>query len=107
MYAWLSPRGPFFGAILVLSLASVFLTGWWWQELRDRQAEADAAHFNRLADDAVERVVERVQAYEQALRAGAGLFAANRDGAVSRDAWRRFVTTLDLDRNYPGMLGLG
>ena len=51
----------------------------------------------RRVDLAVE---ERMHAYVQVLRGGAGLFAASDE--VTRDDWRQYFQTLDLELNYPG-----
>lgn len=50
-------------------------------------------------------VSEAMRSYEQALRAGAGLFRAR--PVVTRDEWRTFVTSLQLDDEFPGFQGLG
>nr|WP_240954041.1 EAL domain-containing protein [Solimonas marina] len=43
----------------------------------------------------------RLQAYQQILRGGAGLFAASAE--VTRDDWRRYVDSLDVASSYPGV----
>lgn len=67
----------------------------------------------RLASERFENRVERVRiaiadrisAYQQLLRAGAALFAGSDE--VSSDEWRRFYQTLEVEDNYPGLLGFG
>ncbi|QAU36001.1 diguanylate cyclase [Janthinobacterium sp. 17J80-10] len=52
-----------------------------------------------------EAIYRRMQLYEQVLRGTQGLFAAS--GAVSREEFRSYIDTLDLQRNYPGIEGIG
>lgn len=60
-------------------------------------------------ENRVERVrmaiVDRISAYQQLLRAGAALFAGSDE--VSSDEWQRFYQTLQVEDNYPGLLGFG
>src|ERR1051325_8328199 len=58
-------------------------------------------------DNAVQRtddaVHDRIETYVDVLRAGAGLFAADRE--VSREEFRRFVERIQLQQRYPGVQG--
>lgn len=47
----------------------------------------------------------RLTAYEQTLRAGEGLWASSDD--VNREEWHTFVKTLKIEKNFPGIQGLG
>lgn len=67
------------------------------QRTRDR--------FEYLASDIQQRIEERMQTYEQVLRSGKGLFNASQ--TVDRDEWYRFVVSLEIDLNYPGIQGFG
>ncbi|WP_052807779.1 sensor domain-containing diguanylate cyclase [Methyloterricola oryzae] len=51
------------------------------------------------------RLEDRISAYEQVLLGARGLFAA--DVAVSRQVWHRFVESLELQRRFRGIQGLG
>jgi signal transduction histidine kinase/DNA-binding response OmpR family regulator len=55
----------------------------------------------RRIESAIER---RLAAYVQVLRGGLGLFAASDE--VTREDWRRYVASLQLERLYPGFRGL-
>ena len=44
-------------------------------------------------------------AYEQVLLGGIGLFAAS--DTVTREEWRIYVENLLIDKNFPGILGIG
>jgi signal transduction histidine kinase/DNA-binding NarL/FixJ family response regulator len=49
---------------------------------------------------------QRLAAYQEVLRGGVGLFAAT-DNQVTRAAWHTYVNTLAIDKNYPGIQGVG
>ncbi|WP_445371329.1 CHASE domain-containing protein [Methylomonas sp. HW2-6] len=51
------------------------------------------------------KINERLNAYAQLLKAGAGLFAAS--NTVERAEWKNFVEKLDLDQTYRGIQGVG
>lgn len=63
-----------------------------------RLLRADAMHLTDSLTDAM-------KTYEQTLRSGVGFLNAR--GTVSRDEWRVFVRSLALDREFPGIQGLG
>ncbi|MFO1498850.1 MAG: CHASE domain-containing protein [Verrucomicrobiota bacterium] len=48
---------------------------------------------------------QRMLAYEQVLRGGAGLITPF--DARTRDKWRIYVERLQIDRNFPGIQGIG
>src|ERR1043166_6424563 len=71
---------------------------------------ADSETTDRLRfDNAVQRtrdaIRDRLDTYADTLRAGAGLFAADRE--VSRDEFRRFVERMEVQKRYPGIQGIG
>ncbi|MEI7893494.1 MAG: CHASE domain-containing protein, partial [Myxococcales bacterium] len=51
------------------------------------------------------RIVKRMHENEQVLRGAAGLL--NSHPEVTRDEWRRYVSTLGLGEHYPGIQGVG
>ncbi|MCA8906696.1 MAG: CHASE domain-containing protein [Rhodospirillaceae bacterium] len=51
------------------------------------------------------RIVNRMAAYEQVLRGGVAVFSVFQP--VTRADWRNYVYLLDLDREYPGIQGVG
>ncbi|WP_114954572.1 CHASE domain-containing protein [Sphingosinicella terrae] len=63
------------------------------------------ARFEALAAGAVADIEGRVQGQVTLLRATAGFF--NASDRVTRDEFRVFVERLRLERNYPGVLGIG
>ena len=49
---------------------------------------------------------EHMLAYENALRGGAGLFSATHN-QVNAEAWKAYISTLNITENYPGIQGVG
>jgi len=68
---------------------------------------------NKLAEERFEFQIAEAQDiinkrfinYEQVLRGGLGLFKASNN--VERDEWKKYITTLEIDKYYPGTLGVG
>ena len=90
---------------LVVALSLLATASAWWFT-RHLEAERGAARFDREATRVVEHLVERMNRYEDALQAGVAAIAA-RGGNIDREAWRAFAATLDIDRRYPGIHGIG
>jgi len=67
-----------------------------------RQAEE---RFKFIADTVKQRIDERMAVYESLLHAGQGLFSASQE--VKRGQWHEFVEHLEIERNFPGVLGIG
>ena len=61
--------------------------------------------FDLHVQDVLRAINARMRRHEQILLGGAGLFDASQ--TVSRDAWRTYVARLKLERNYPGIQGVG
>ncbi|MDT5294046.1 MAG: hypothetical protein QOJ76_926, partial [Acidobacteriota bacterium] len=69
-------------------------------------AEAnDRLRFENAVQRTEDNIRNRLETYVGILRAGAGLFAADRE--VSRDEFRRFVERIELQKTYPGIQGVG
>ncbi|MFO1281368.1 MAG: CHASE domain-containing protein [Burkholderiales bacterium] len=84
---------------------SLVLTAIAWH-LSNRYVVARAGErFNYRSEDVEKAIATRMTNYEQVLRSGVALF--NSGGEPSREQWRRFVASLDLERNYPGIQGVG
>ena len=47
----------------------------------------------------------KLSAYEQILLGGAGLYEVM--GEVSRNQWRKYIESISLNKNYPGLRGVG
>ena len=88
--------------VLAVALLAASLIGAW-------QSHALIAQHQKTRFDAEVRRIEsaierRLTAYVQVLRGGLGLFAASDE--VTREDWRRYVESLQLERLYPGFRGL-
>lgn len=91
-------------AWLVLALGIVLSIGFW----RLAEASIEARAVDRFGDMSV-RVLAKIRltmtAYEQVLRGCAGLLRTH--DSVSRADFHRFVTAMNIDRDYPGLQGIG
>lgn len=65
----------------------------------------ERARFERLADGAVGAIESRMLAQLTLLRGAAGFF--NASNQVTREDFRAYVAQLQLQREYPGVLGIG
>ena len=71
-----------------------------------RSIERDArAEFERMSVRAEGEVTGRLENARHALRGASGLYAASR--RVDRDEFRRYVLSRDLNKEFPGVRGLG
>ncbi|RZI43982.1 diguanylate cyclase [Herbaspirillum sp. HC18] len=86
-------------------LASLLVTYQLWHGASRVAIGAVRSAFDYRVSDVNGRIRERLQIYEQVLRATKGLFMASEH--VSRTSFRAFVDTLDLSANYPGVQGIG
>ena len=68
----------------------------------DREARAE---FERMSVRVEGEVTGRLENARHALRGASGLYAASQ--RVDRDEFRRYVMSRDLNREFPGMRGLG
>ena len=71
------------------------------------QASQQRAHeqFRHRAEQEHLSLLSRMQAYEQTLRSAAALFASGKP--VTRTDWQRYVASLKLKENLPGVQGVG
>lgn len=88
--------------VLVSSLAVVILYA---RVAGEREAELAQARFVTEAGEVVALLRQKLLIYELTTRGGVSLFAT-----VERPTprqWRNYVDGLDIDRRFPGMMGLG
>jgi CHASE1-domain containing sensor protein len=91
-----------FAIFLTVTLASFLAAGYAYYAAD----EAGRIKFDAAADDAVGRIMVRLEQPFSLLYATLAFFTA-RDGDVSRPAFRTFVRTLDLETRLPGLQGIG
>lgn len=89
--------------VLAISLAITAL-GWRISSNYVEQRARDRFQFE--AQDANDRIVKRMQEYEQVLRGGVALFQTL-TAPPSRDEWHQYVNTLQIQRYFPGIQGIG
>jgi PAS domain S-box-containing protein len=87
---------------LVIGLAFALAS---WRQAADSAGREAALRFESAALDVRDAIRERMTAYEQVLRGGAGLFAASI--SVERHEWKSYVEHLRLQRHIPGIQGIG
>jgi PAS domain S-box-containing protein len=75
------------------------------RSLQNNSERLRIERFTLISDDLINNIKERLRQHEQILLGGAGLFDAS--SQVSREDWRTYVKRLDLEKNFPGILGVG
>lgn len=88
--------------ILGLGLSFTFLVSFYFSKLSTAQ---DQSRFNNSVQEINARIKARIQTSIALLRAGTGLFAASDE--VDIDEFDRFVQQIELQKNYPGIQGIG
>ncbi len=88
--------------ILLLGLCFTSLVSYYFAKLSHDQ---DKIHFQRSVQELDDRIRLRIQTSIALLRAGTGLFAAS-DSVDARE-FERFVQQIELQKNYPGIQGIG
>ncbi len=91
-------------AILVL-LGGLGLSLALWNHSRDLSRSEAKVYFDYRTRDALSRIEQRLLAYEQVLRGVSGLLKADKD--LNRSEFAKYVTTLRLDEDFPGIQGVG
>lgn len=88
---------------LLLLLAAATL--WMWRGAVTETHSIAQERFDFKLAEAQFAIQQRLLAYQQILRGGVALFAAR--GQVSRGEWRDYVHALQIERNFPGIQGIG
>lgn len=88
--------------ILLLGFCFTLLVFYYFSKLIHEQ---DRINFERTAQEIQDQIRLRIETSTALLRAGTGLFAAS--DAVNPGEFERFVKSIELDKNYPGVLGIG
>jgi PAS domain S-box-containing protein len=92
-------------AAWIILVASLLLTAAVWYISNTSVIRSASARFNYRADDIKDAIASRMKEQEDVLRGGVGLFAAL--DTVDRKQWRTYVQKLELEKNFPGLLGYG
>lgn len=89
---------------LVLA-ASLAVTYQLWQSAQQQALHELQDHFDSRVSKTVSAVEYRMKLYEQVLRGVDGLFADG--GGVTRDKFHDYAVRLQLEKNFPGIQGIG
>ncbi len=88
---------------LVLAV-SLLITWQLWRDAKQNAVQELQNNFDFRVYEADSLVKQRMMAYEQVLRGVVGLFASSNN--VERGEFRDFVSTLRLEKNFPGIQGM-
>jgi len=89
--------------VVLVACLAISVAGWRYADSLTTKLASE--RFESRASEITMAIVDRIEAYELALRGGLALFASV--GEVSRDQWRDYVGKLNLLQNYPGIQGMG
>jgi diguanylate cyclase (GGDEF)-like protein/PAS domain S-box-containing protein len=89
----------------IVFVLGLFITYLVQQSLKVKEHEQFEHQFQTKFVEATNEVAETLHVYEQALRAAQGHFVGS--DHVSREDFSRFHASLDLEKHYPGIQGLG
>jgi len=87
---------------LFVSMAITFAA---WRAMVENIYDKNRDSFLSISEELEKALLYRIDSYEKSLLGGAGFFAGSEH--VSRDEWRRYTEWVDIDKNYPGMSGIG
>jgi CHASE1-domain containing sensor protein len=96
---------PGFFVPLMIGAAIAGASLWTSHMLEKSEIDRMQSRFSGLAQTVERSIESRMSAYEQVLKGGVALFNVRED--VSREDWRTYVNTLEIDENYPGIQGNG
>jgi diguanylate cyclase (GGDEF)-like protein len=106
------PRTPHFITLrlialpVLLVLLAGFLAVYFMQQFAlDEMRSKQQGDFNYQGREIVLRINQRLDAYAQILRGTRGLYVASQE--VERSEFHDFVSSLELEKRYPGILGVG
>ncbi|MBF0158031.1 MAG: transporter substrate-binding domain-containing protein, partial [Magnetococcales bacterium] len=89
--------------LVLMGTSLLTVVGWHLATLYVEDRSSD--RFAYKVEEARTAIVKRMQEYEQVLRGGVAFFNAH--GSVTRDDWRTYVDTLQIDTFWPGVQGIG
>ena len=89
-------------AILLLGVAATLWATFYVSKTIKKERHRD---FLFACGDVEDKIATRLRDHERVLRSGAAFF--EHDGGVTRQQWRRFVEHLKLDKELPGIQGIG
>lgn len=103
-HRWRSGPGAHLLALAVL-VGSLGIVVALWRVAYQREMEVSRQAFVQDAEEVAERVRQRMVKYELVLRGAGSLFASL--ARPTPQQWRAYVERLDVEKRFPGMVGLG
>ena len=101
-----SARRSALAVVLLPLLASLLaVTLWMWHGTAAEMTRIARERFDFKQAEGQFAIQQRLLAYEQILRGGVGMFAASTE--VTRDGWHHYVRALEIEKNFPGIQGIG
>ena len=88
--------------ILAISMTSTYMI---WNDANEEALQSLQTDFNFRTRETISNVEQRMYTYEQILRGVQGLLSAS--GDVKREKFYSYVSTLRLEKNFPGIRGIG
>lgn len=88
-----------------VSIVVVVLTCFAWYSVKETTNAHNQQYFVKLTGEIENALINRYNQYEQSLHGGLGLFYGSDN--VSRHEWRAYVNALDIEKNLPGINGVG
>ncbi|MCB1926288.1 MAG: CHASE domain-containing protein, partial [Gammaproteobacteria bacterium] len=85
---------------------SLLITAFAWYVSSKYVERRAQERFAFAVEDARQRIVNRMEHFQQVLRSGVSLFATL-NGGPSRQQWRTYVSNLAIQKLYPGIQGIG
>lgn len=93
---WLAFAVLAMGIILTLAL---------WLYVRNTRIAADQARYEAASRMLAQSISTQLDRYIDTLRATRGFYAASE--SISRQEWQTFTSSINLEKNYPGIQGIG
>jgi len=97
-------RRAFIATLLTTLLVSILML-YLWQVLETNRQQHLSDRFQTDIGEVKTKISERMTAYGQVLKGGRSLFLSSQE--VTRQEWHDYVSSLELDRDYPGIQGIG
>ncbi len=88
--------------VLVCGLALTILVAFYAQKDENEKSRSD---FISICEEIKLKISDRLHAHALLLRTGAAFFTAKK--SVSRSDWKKFIADIEIDRNLPGIQGVG
>lgn len=86
-------------------IVALSLTAYAWYTTKTNIELSARERFHFQTEEISDAIKQRMQAYQQILRGGQGLFYASDE--VTRDEWKSYVNSLRIEEHYKGILGVG